>query len=117
MRYSNKYLRTGKHGKPERSRIIRSPTYSRGQNSFVAARSTQQNTTCVGESPRRLRHRILIPAFQGSNPCSPAIKHRSAKKHAQEAANTRLNKSRVLAAFHLLTAVIDTQECSWHSRT
>src|ERR1051325_3051809 len=26
----------------------------------------------VGESPSWLRHRILIPAYQGSNPCSPA---------------------------------------------
>lgn len=26
----------------------------------------------LGESPSWLRHRILIPAFQGSNPCSPA---------------------------------------------
>src|SRR3569623_3669087 len=34
----------------------------------------RQATGCVGESPSWLRHWILIPAFQGSNPCSPAIK-------------------------------------------
>jgi hypothetical protein len=34
----------------------------------------RQTAGCVGESPSWLRHRILIPAFQGSNPCSPAIK-------------------------------------------
>src|SRR5690554_7477582 len=28
--------------------------------------------TIFGESPSRLRHRILIPAFEGSNPSSPA---------------------------------------------
>ena len=27
---------------------------------------------CVGESPSWLRHRILIPTFEGSNPSSPA---------------------------------------------
>jgi hypothetical protein len=32
----------------------------------------QQQKTCVGVSPSWLRHRILIPAFAGSNPSTPA---------------------------------------------
>ncbi len=33
-----------------------------------------QTHSCVGESPSWLRHWILIPACEGSNPSSPAIK-------------------------------------------
>ena len=34
----------------------------------------------VGESPSWLRHRILIPAFEGSNPSSPATLHKLLNK-------------------------------------
>ncbi|SOY50081.1 hypothetical protein CBM2587_A20212 [Cupriavidus taiwanensis] len=33
----------------------------------------EERPGCVGESPSWSRHRILIPAFEGSNPSSPAI--------------------------------------------
>ena len=44
---------------------------SRGRCSTSSSRARGRST--VGESPSWLRHRILIPAFEGSNPSSPAI--------------------------------------------
>jgi hypothetical protein len=41
----------------------------------------RQTQGCVGESPSWLRHWILIPAFEGSNPSSPAIHQGSKKLH------------------------------------
>src|SRR5690606_30405795 len=99
MRYSNRYPQPGKPGRPKHSSIIRAPACRRKQNSFDE-HHVRQTTGCVGESPSWSRHRILIPAFQGSNPCSPAI-NKKRKEARRKAANTRLRKSRVLAAFHL----------------
>src|SRR5450830_1165073 len=39
---------------------------------YNARHLTESSQSSVGESPSWLRHRILIPAYQGSNPCSPA---------------------------------------------
>jgi hypothetical protein len=44
----------------------------------------QARNGCVGESPSWLRHRILIPACEGSNPSSPAIKYKP--PHTNDAA-------------------------------
>ena len=43
----------------------------RGFESFFPCHLAE--SYAAGESPSWLRHRILIPAFEGSNPSSPAI--------------------------------------------
>jgi hypothetical protein len=60
----------------------------------------RQTTGCVGESPSWLRHRILIPAYQGSNPCSPAIKTKEELTSRQH----KTNKSS-LAALNLFNPI------------
>jgi hypothetical protein len=40
-----------------------------------ASLAIQAMRATAGESPSWLRHRILIPAFEGSNPSSPAIQY------------------------------------------
>src|SRR5260364_179532 len=42
---------------------------------FALAPVENRLKNALGESPSRLRHRILIPAFEGSNPSSPAKLH------------------------------------------
>jgi 4-diphosphocytidyl-2-C-methyl-D-erythritol kinase len=61
------------------SKALKIPPFFPGQGrndleAVVAARYPEV-AVHLGESPSWLRHRILIPAYEGSNPSSPAITH------------------------------------------
>ena len=43
-----------------------------GQRLYDTCKGDIKQLSCVGVSPSWLRHRILIPAFAGSTPSTPA---------------------------------------------